>query len=255
VEKGNPVTLTIVTSKDCAVCSTDVVVNSLKERMPGLNVVTLQYPEARAKNLFRDAGAFGLPVYLLGSEVEKEKTFDALRESLVKKRGSYMIRPEIAGVSYLVTRPQTRGTLDLFIRAHDPRTPGLLEITAPFHPAVHFITEGTTPPVPRGEVEDSLRALCVRDIQPDAFTAYVSCRVNAADSSWWEDCAQGLDREAVRACARGERGRALLEENTALTKELRVGTAPTYLLDNQQIFSTDKIPTEDELKSVMQPQR
>lgn len=251
VEKGNPVHLTVITSKDCAVCATDDLIRQLKDWFPVLKVTTLQYTDARAKSLFNDVGATGLPVYLLGAEVEKDKRFDSFRENLEKRGNYYMIKPQIAGLAFLTARPYIKGAFDLFVRVTDARTPALLNVTAPLHPNVHFITGTAVPPATGQEVEECLRAVCVKDAYPDRFAKYVSCRVAAAGSSWWEDCAGDMDVASIRECARGERGAALLADNTALTRELRVGASPTYLLDNQQIFGTDKVPTEDDLKSLM----
>jgi protein-disulfide isomerase len=56
--------------------------------------------------------------------------------------------------------------------------------------------------------------------------------------------------ETVKTCARGPQGKTLLGQNIALNKELQIMYGPTYLLNNQEIFSSRGVPTEEELKKM-----
>jgi hypothetical protein len=57
--------------------------------------------------------------------------------------------------------------------------------------------------------------------------------------------------DTIRTCARSEEGAGLLRENTALNKELKIMFGPTYLIDNQEIFSTQGIPSKEELRKIL----
>ena len=71
-------------------------------------------------------------------------------------------------------------------------------------------------------------------------------------SSWWDDCLDNNQAQAVKACAKSDQARVLLRENIALNRDLGIMFGPTYLLDNQEIFSTQEIPAKDELKKILQ---
>jgi hypothetical protein len=103
----------------------------------------------------------------------------------------------------------------------------------------------------RLEVEECLRALCVREYYPQFFWDYLSCRSSNADSSWWEDCLGNYSPEKISLCARNQEGRRLLKENIALGRELDVMLGPTYLLDNQEIFSTKGTPSKEQLRKIL----
>jgi hypothetical protein len=91
----------------------------------------------------------------------------------------------------------------------------------------------------------------VRKLYPDRFWDYISCRAADPDTSWWQDCAAGLDTAAISACARTGAGKSLLESDIRLNKELSVMRGPTYLLENREIFSTNGVPKKEDLKKLI----
>ena len=60
-----------------------------------------------------------------------------------------------------------------------------------------------------------------------------------------------LDIDKIKLCARGQEGRALLEENISLNKELEVMFGPTFLLDNQEVFGLQGVPTKEDFKKII----
>jgi protein-disulfide isomerase len=60
-----------------------------------------------------------------------------------------------------------------------------------------------------------------------------------------------MDTQKIKACARGQEGSSLLRENIRLNKELEVMFGPTYLLDNQEIFSSKGAPKKEELEKII----
>jgi hypothetical protein len=93
----------------------------------------------------------------------------------------------------------------------------------------------------------------VQKYYPKHFFDYISCRAKNIDSSWWEDCLGNLDTSKIKTCSRSQEGLSLLRENIRLNKELEIMSGPTYLVDNQEIFSTGGNPTRDELKKIINP--
>jgi hypothetical protein len=203
-----------------------------------------------------DLGVKTLPVYLLGKEVEKEKNFDSIKVNLTMKADLYILNPELSGISFFPLRKKIKGRLDLFISLHDKKLKELLGVVKEFNPVIHFLAveKEDSFEAAKGnfEVEDYLRAVCVQKYYPQYFWDYISCRAGSVNSSWWEDCAVNMDASKIKSCARSSQGNLLLKENIALNKETQVMFGPTYLLNNQEIFSSVGVPNRDELKKIIE---
>jgi hypothetical protein len=91
----------------------------------------------------------------------------------------------------------------------------------------------------------------VQKYYPKILWDYITCRSQNSTSSWWEDCLGELDAGRIKACARAEEGKTLLKENIAVNREIQALYGPTYLLDNQQVFGTQGVPTKEELKKIL----
>ncbi|MCK9594507.1 MAG: hypothetical protein PHH68_04095 [Candidatus Omnitrophica bacterium] len=252
----NKVGLLIVTPAVCRTCDTQRVIKMLKNQMPGLEVSYEYYPGEKAAELIRGLKLETLPAYLLDRSAEKEKDFDKLKVNLEENGGYYMIKPQAAGVGYFLNREKAADNLDVFISLYDPNTGKLLENIKEFNPRIHLLAGESkdgklTAPQGQSEIEECLRTVCVQKYYPGYAWDYLSCRQKDIESSWWDDCLGILDSAAVKKCARGEEGRALLLENTALTKELKIMHGPAYLLDNQEVFSSVNVPSKEELRKII----
>lgn len=249
------VNLSVIVPKDCSLCETKTVINYLNTLFPGLVVSYLYYPGRQADKLIKDFGIKGLPAYLLGKEIEKEKGFLSLRPNLQTKSNLYLLRPEVFGFSYFLNRKRIEGKLDLFISLYDKGTPALLEIVKEFNPALHFLAmkQQNSFDAKSGnpEVEEYLRSVCVKNYYPQKFWDYIICRSKSIDSSWWETCLENLDTAKIKTCAQDKEGEALLEENISLNKELEIMFGPTYLLNNLEVFATKGTPNKEDLKKII----
>ena len=249
------ITLTIIVPRDCATCVTDDITGYLKKYFPGLVISYLYYPDGRANKLIRDFDIKGLPVYLLGKEIEQDKGFTEARVNLEKRGDYYMLKPTISGVSYYLHREKIKGRLDIFLSLYTKDAKDLLAMLKEYNPGVHFLAveQGDNFDAARGnlEAEEYLRSVCVQKYYPQIFWDYISCRAGNIDSSWWEDCLGKLDTAKIKACARCEEGKELLRENIGLNKELQVMYGPTYLLNNQETFTLSRIPTKELLKKII----
>jgi 5'-nucleotidase len=250
------VNLVIITPKVCNVCNTEKTTRDLKSYFPGLSVSYLYYPDEKAKKLIEELGLRFLPAYLLGRNAEREKSFDNLRENLILKGEFYIVKPQLSGMSYLLDRTRINGKLDLVLRLYDKQSLELLETIKEFKPDIHFLAierEGNFEAGQgKAEVEEYLRAVCMRKYYPQSFFDYISCRAKNINSSWWEDClGEGLEASKIKTCARSPDGRELLRQNINLNKELGIMSGPTYLVDNQEIFSTQGgVPKKEEFKKL-----
>lgn len=250
------VKLTVISAKDCLTCDTRNPLRGLEARMPGLEKTTLEYPGAQAEALMKGLDIKELPAYLLGKEVEKESAFEAMKQDLVPLDGYYRIKPEIVGFGYLPSRPRIPEKLDLFIDLYMPNMQQLLENLREFSPDIHFILppDEQGQPAPRhgrAETEEYLRSVCVAKHAPGFAYSYVTCRAGDPESSWWDKCLEGTDIAPVRECALGEEGKRLLEENTALARELNIQNGPTYLHENREIFSSMNVPSKEDMRKIL----
>ncbi len=253
--KARKISLLVITPKVCATCDTEKVIRSLQRTFPGLKISYFYYPDARAKKLIRDFNLKGLPVYLLGKEIEKEKGFNNFKKNVEVKGNFYLLRPAVSGVAYFLDREKIKGRLDLFISLYDSDNLGVLNAVKDFNPVVHFLAmekDGGFQAA-RGnlEVEDYLRSVCVKRYYPQRFLDYISCRARNIDSSWWQDCLSGLDTDKIKSCAQGQAGKVLLQENISLNRELGIMFGTTYLVDNQEAFSSRGTPAKKDLDKII----
>jgi hypothetical protein len=258
--KAPKVSLLVITSKNCLTCNTDKTVSRLKSSFPGLVESYLYYPAPKSEKLIKDLEINTLPAFLLGKEVEQDKGFEAFRENTQIKGNFFMLKPTYSGLSYFLNRKRIKGRLDLFVSLYDKDIPKLLGVIRDFNPFIHFLAVeqseadfGSPFSAAKGniEAEEYLRAVCVQEYYPNKFYDYIICRSRDNNSSWWEDCLGNVDSSKVRSCARSDKGKTLLRENIILNKEIGVMLGPTYLLDNQEIFGMQGIPTKEDLKKIL----
>jgi 5'-nucleotidase len=249
------ISLLIITPKLCTVCDVERIIKYLKMHFPGLVVSYLYYPSPKADKLIKDFNIKALPVYLLGKEVEKVKGFDASKENLEKKADYYMLKTQFSGISYFLNRERINGKLDLFISLYNKNIKQLLEAAKELNPTIHFLTteQANRFDAANGnlEIEEYLRSVCVAKYYPQAFWDYIMCRAKNINSSWWGDCLPAMDTDKIKICAQGDEGKLLLKDNISINKELQIMFGPTYLLDNQEIFGIEGVPTTEMLKKIL----
>ncbi len=249
------VNLLVIAPKDCRVCDTERVILALRSYFPGLAPSYLYYPDRRSEKIIKDLGLTFLPAYLLGRGIEKEKSFDNLRGNLILKDKFYVVKAQLSGMSYLLGRKKVKGKLDLALSLYDKNAPELLRTIQEFKPDIHLLAteKGNNFDAFRGnaEIEEYLRAVCVQKYYPRYFFDYITCRSQNINSSWWEDCLSKADAARIRSCARSQEGAGLLRENISLNKELGIMFGPTYIVDNQEIFSTQGVPDKEEFKKIL----
>jgi hypothetical protein len=255
-EKLPEMNLAVILPKDCLYCEATSVVNYLSGLFPGITVKYLYYPDkGEADKLIKEYSLQTLPAYLLGKNIASSKQFGQVADKLIAKGDGYLVRPEAGGIAYFLGRQQIKGRLDLFFSLYAPSAAGILEGARGFNPQLHFLAgqteNGFAARAGLPEVEDCLRAACVKKYYPDKFWEYMLCRAKNIPSSWWDDCAAGIDCQKIKACAQGEEGGKLLRENTGLNKEIGAAAATAYLVDNQHIFSVKGVPSRAELKKAL----
>jgi hypothetical protein len=255
----NKVDLTVVTAKDCSICNTDEALNSLRKKFPGLTVGYVYYPDSAAQKLIKDLSIQGLPAYIFGKEVDKEDNFYPIKDDFYFTKNVYLLKLQKIGMSYFLNRAKTKGSFDLFLSLFEKDSVEVLAAAQEFIPKLHFLaTQSPDGFVAKNgvfEVEEYLRAVCVKKNYPQKFWDYLFCRVKNINSSYWEDCLDTTAIAKVKSCARGPEAQELLKENISLNKELKIMFGPTYLLNNREVFSTQGKVTQQELRKIIKNKR
>jgi hypothetical protein len=253
--KPAEIKLLIIAPRVCLTCNIDNTINYLKSRFPGLVASYAYYLDPGADKLIADFDIKSLPVFLLDKDVEKEKEFDNFSENLIIKGNYYMLKPQLGGIAHYLYRDNKKGQIDLFMSLFDQHAAELLDSIQEFNPTIHFLaseqSENTfTAAKGNLELEEYLRAVCVQKYYPESYFGYIRCRASQSNSSWWEDCLDSsLDAGKIKSCSKGE-GKSLLRENIRLNKELGIMSGPTYLIGNQEIFSSRYPPKKEEFKKI-----
>ncbi len=255
-DKPNKVNLTLITRKDCRICNTGPEVLRLKNKFPGLSVESLELTDKKARSLVKELEITTLPAFILEKKIEEENNFESVKDDLLLKGDFYLLKPQASGISNFIDQETKPGKFDLFFSLFDKDAPLLLATVKEFNPALHFlaeeIKEGFTAGQGTAEVEEDLRAVCVQKIYPEKFWDYLACRAKNIQSTYWQDCLGAQESQNISGCARGPQGAQLLRENTGLNKKLQVSFGPSYLVDNQEIFSSRGVPSKERLKEILQ---
>jgi hypothetical protein len=91
----------------------------------------------------------------------------------------------------------------------------------------------------------------VKKQYPAQYLKYVRCRAKNCESAWWEDCLSDFDPAPVKKCAQGAHGQELLREHIRMGAELGIADGPAYLLNNQEIFSSARVPRKEEIRKIL----
>jgi 5'-nucleotidase len=253
--KPHKVNLFIINVTNCVTCNSEPVINLLKKKFPGLTIKSLDYPGLAARKMIKNLSLQVLPAYIFPRSVEKEDNFDSIKNDLQLINDFYVLKPQVSGIAYFLNQKARPGNFDLFFSLFEKDAAALLTTVKEFNPSLHFLTaeknesfdakHGIT------EVEEYLRSACVQKYYPEKFWDYLICRSKNIRSSYWEDCLNGVDEAGVKSCARGAEGINLLRENTSLNKQLQISSGPSYLLDNQEIFSSRDVLPKEKLRKIL----
>lgn len=257
--KPNEVNLFIINTKNCVTCNFEPVTNLLSNKFPGLIIKNLDYSSQAAQEMIKDLSLQVLPAYIFPKSVENETNFEGMKNDFQLINDFYLFKPQVSGVSYFLNQSPKKGSFDLFFSIFQKDATSLLMMIREFNPSLHFLVsekkEGLAANDGNFEKEEYLRAVCVNKYYPEKFWNYLICRSKQLQSAYWEDCLGGADAQNVKVCARGPEGINLLNENTSLNKQLQISSGPSYLLDNQEIFSSLGVPGKDEIREILKKKR
>lgn len=85
------------------------------------------------------------------------------------------------------------------------------------------------------EVKGNIVQLCAQKYNPDKFMDMIICQNKDASKipGNWESCADGLDKEKIKACYEGEEGKTLLSNSIKASNSVNAQGSPTMYLNGQ----------------------
>jgi len=260
--KPNKVDLFVINVKDCVSCNPEPIIKLLKNKFSGLVIKNLDYSSPvrsgssnGARKMIKDLSLQMLPAYIFTRSVENEDNFESFKNDLQLINDFYLFKPQASGAGYFLNQELKPGNFDLFFSIFQKDAALLLTRLKEFNPSLHFLTvdkdKSFEAKYGAAEVEEYLRGVCVQKYNPGKFWDYLICRSKNISSTYWEDCLSATDASSVKSCARGPEGIRLLRENIKLNNELQIMFGPTYLLDNQEVFSSLAVPGKEELKKIL----
>ena len=265
------VNVTVISDKRCTDCNADRLVGMLQNQIGKPVVKTVDYGDEEGRKLYDTVSPGGdalLPLVLFDDTIKADaEALTALGRHL-RPLGTYQTLN--AGAAFqpacmneggcnlpqcketLSCRKEAPKRLDVFVMSQCPfgvkALNSMQEVLTNFEDIdfnVNFIGSGTAkdgfqslhgPP----EVDENLRELCaVKKYSKKAkYMDYVLCRNKDIRSTDWEKCATGgIDAKVIKACAEGDEGKKLLEENFKIANAMGIGSSPTWLANNKFKFA------------------
>ncbi|MEM3473346.1 MAG: hypothetical protein QW735_01950 [archaeon] len=247
--KENEVKLYYI-SGNCTLCRTAIEIYKqiLKENyFP--NISFYEYPINYTFLSRHDIHA--LPVLFFDKDVEKSNFFKDINRYVMQIGDYYFLKTEPI---YLYDRSFKNNSLKLFVMAYCPygnmAEDSLKEIVSSFKELdieIHYIVskEGTSFSSLHGdeELKEDMRQLCIKKYYPEKLLNYIWC-VNENYTDYGK-CMRNLSisESKIQACLNSE-GNSLLDEDYKLTLDLGVMASPTFLLNNQILFSSAVTPQQ-----------
>ena len=249
--EAEKINATVITDKDCPICSTAVAEDILKNNFPGLKYTFLDYKTPEAKDIIRKYEIKALPAFVIDSGISKAKDFIKLKPFLQKVEDKYLLINEVGGIFLYLERAPVEKRIDLFLDFYDDRAEGIFTGLAFFAQenkidlATHFIISDKAK---TGYPEEEIKAaLAVSEVYPQEFSNYISRRIETIKSESWISVLDelGLDYKKIKEVLHSEKIDRLFEENFELAKDLGVTQGNIILVNNNRIFKIFTLDTKD----------
>jgi len=263
-----PIKLTIIKPASCKTCNIDNALVQIRTIIASPEVQYLEGNNKAAKDLIEKFNIKMLPAYLIEKPIYGEEVISKIKQISKEQDVFYVLEPGFTGVSYFAGREKIQNRLDLFFDIGTKDIVKILDVLRvlkskrsdiDIHLNFLAIEDSELGLIAKGEkyeVEEFLRGACISKYYPNKVWDYLSCRLSDIGSSWWDDCVIKFDMDPskIKECARTQEGSTLLKDFIKLTQELEVVFGPTFLINNQEIFSSEGAPTVEELEELFSAQ-
>jgi len=265
------VNVTVISDKRCTDCNPDRLVGMLSNQIGKPVITQLDYGDAEGRKLYDQVAPAGdamLPLVLFDDTLKGDA--DAMTGLGRHLRPMGAMQTLNTGASFqpacvneggcklpqcqntLACRKEESKKLEVFVMSQCPygvkALNAMQEVLANFDDLdfnVNFIGSGAaktglTSMHGQAEVDEDIRELCAIKKYPKKakYMDYVICRNQDIRSTDWEKCAtNGIDAKVLKACAEGDEGKKLLEENFKIANGMGIGSSPTWLANNKFKFA------------------
>ena len=240
-EEVGIVNVKLLSIKDCVACSTKPTEELLHNVFKGLVFEKIDYRNKEARELIKILEEKTLPVFVFDSGIAGRKNFPDVSKSFIKKDSFYVLKPEFSGIFFYLDRPEILNKIDLFIDVYVQGCLPLMENIKRIAEEkkldldVHFLFRQDD----KTRVEEYSRILSVKKLYPEKFWDYFFKRLENINSSYWNLPMEesGMDVKKIVSFSLSDEAQKLLEENSALTKQLKITSPAVILVNNKRIFS------------------
>jgi len=307
------VTMTIVSDARCPRCGEYVQngIENFQEIYPGIEYEELDWlKDAEGKALYGKLGAISLPLFVFPASVLDDEEMEEARAWFKEVEGMAAMKTgkgfdpaaelcangvdddgdgkadcdDGACAGALPCRPETPGTLDLFVmsrcpygmEAEEAAAGALAKLGKDVSFTLRFIVNVSTPKeygwiVPTGEkdcvkkgdgdwycslhgpgeVEEDIVQACARKYyaKKNKYLDFVACRNEDIRDPDWKACAKKkmMSVKLLDECAAGAEGASLLKEDHAITRALEIKASPTFLVNNTTKLDLGELTAEEVL--------
>ncbi|MEM7816759.1 MAG: hypothetical protein QXZ20_02480, partial [Candidatus Aenigmatarchaeota archaeon] len=183
-----PIEITVITDKNCNICSTQVSQEFLKNYLDVVQFKMLHYEDQEAKNLIKKYSINTLPCFIFPKDIKNEQNFSKIYQLLEEKDEVFISKDELSGVFCFLNQEKIPKQIDLFLYLYSPEAKKILnkflEISKKngFNLNIYFSLSDTK------YLKDEIKiALAVKKLYPDRFFSYLSNRLKNINSIHWFD--------------------------------------------------------------------
>ncbi len=251
--------MTVLNDTECDLCDPGLFVRSTRELFPGVEVRTLNVHSRQGRRLADRFQIDRVPAFILDSDFSRTARFRRFVQAVYPMSGSYMPRPALVPVSRLMGWTAVPGRMDFFFAGASPLTVRIAgellswldAVDAPERLHLH----------PMGQEKDALSGLCVRQIYPDRYRAYIMCVFRSVSKSAGKRAnttclnQQAMDVERVRRCA-AEDGAAFAARSRVAASRAGIDRSmnPSLLLDGRFVVTSRMLPQARDLFYRLNPE-
>lgn len=276
---SDPVQFEVVVVNDAkcgTACDTTGALQTTKALFKGANIRTVDVSSDEGKKLVSELGLLKAPAYLFGSSVTESTTWKARPDlaSAFEQKGAWMkLLDQAVGANWWIdqkarndylkglgiTSGDNKPTLNLFVMSQCPygvqAEDALKPVLDLFGDKIDFQLDyivsdngdGTFNSLHgQAETDEDIRQLCAKKIAPAKYLNYIACQnkeySNVAGN--WEKCAAeaGIDRAALKTCAEGADGKALLSASAKKASLFGASGSPTIAVEGSSYSGARTAP-------------
>lgn len=107
-------TLTVINDKDCEICDTSRMEDTLSQLFNGINTEYLEFSDPKAKKLVNDLEIDAIPAYIIDNGIEESSNFEDFNRALIKVDEHYLVSKTAAGSNLFLNRDKVKNSLILY---------------------------------------------------------------------------------------------------------------------------------------------